>query len=43
VSRQAASSRTALLAAISEAQAVIARARTVSAALKPHNVTLNVP
>jgi hypothetical protein len=43
VSRQAATSRTALLAAISEAQAVIARARTVSAALKPHNVTLNVP
>jgi len=43
VSRQAASSRTALMAAISEAQAVIARARTVSAVLRPHNVTLNVP
>jgi hypothetical protein len=43
VSRQAASSRTALLAAISEAQALLARARTVSAALRPHNVTLNVP
>jgi photosystem II stability/assembly factor-like uncharacterized protein len=43
VSRQAASARTGLLAAISEAQAVIARARTVSAALKAHNVTLNVP
>ena len=43
ISRQAASARTALLAAITEAQALIARARTVSTALRPHNVTLNVP
>jgi hypothetical protein len=43
VSRQAASARTSLLAAISEANSVIARARTVSSALKGYNVTLNVP
>ncbi|HEX6314245.1 MAG TPA: hypothetical protein VFZ73_05270 [Gemmatimonadaceae bacterium] len=43
VSRQAASSRTALLAAITEAQALLARARTVSNALRRYNVTLNVP
>ena len=42
VSRQAASARTGLLEAISEAQAVIVRARTVSTALKAHNITLNV-
>jgi hypothetical protein len=42
-SRQAASARTALTAAITEANAVLARARTVSTALKAHNVTLNVP
>jgi hypothetical protein len=43
VTRQAASAQSALASAISEANAVIARARTVSAALRPHNVTLNVP
>ena len=43
VSRQAASARSALTAAIAEANALLARARTVSTALKPHNVTLNVP
>jgi hypothetical protein len=43
VSRQAASARTALMSAISEANGVISRARTVSTALKAHNVTLNVP
>lgn len=43
VSRQAASSRTALTAAISEANAVLARARTVSTALRAHNLTLTVP
>jgi hypothetical protein len=42
VSRQAASARTGLLAAISEAQGVIARARTMASALKAHNITLNV-
>ena len=42
-SRQAASARTALTAAIAEANAVLARAHTVSAALKPYNLTLNVP
>jgi photosystem II stability/assembly factor-like uncharacterized protein len=40
---QATSARSALAAAISEANAVIARARTVSTALRPHNVTINVP
>jgi hypothetical protein len=42
-SRQAAAARTALANAITEANAVLARARTVSAALKAYNVTLNVP
>jgi hypothetical protein len=43
VNRQAAGARTALMNAITEANAVLARARTVSAALKAYNVTLNVP
>ncbi len=43
VTRQAATARMQLMAAITEANGVIARARTVSAALKAHNVTLNVP
>jgi hypothetical protein len=43
VSRQAASARTALNAAITEANGVLARARTLSTALRPYNVTLNVP
>jgi photosystem II stability/assembly factor-like uncharacterized protein len=43
VTRQAATARSSLLAAITEANGVIARARTVSTALKSYNVTLNVP
>jgi len=43
VSRQAASARTALMAAITEANALLARARTVSTTLRPHQLTLNVP
>jgi photosystem II stability/assembly factor-like uncharacterized protein len=39
---QASNARAALSAAISEATSVIARARTVSAALRPHGVTLTV-
>ena len=42
VSRQAASARTGLLAAITEAEGVLARARTMASALKAHNITLNV-
>jgi hypothetical protein len=42
-SRQASSARAALSAAIAEANAMLTRARAVSAALRPHNVTLNVP
>jgi hypothetical protein len=43
MSRQAAAARTALIAAIGEANAVIARARTLGTALRPHNLTLQVP
>jgi hypothetical protein len=43
VSSQAASARNALSTAIAEANAFLARARTVSTALRPHNVTLNIP
>ena len=43
VGRQAAAARTALTAAIVEANVLLARARAVSAALKAYNVTLNVP
>jgi hypothetical protein len=43
VTRQATSAQSALASAIAEANAVLARARTVGAALKPHNLTLNVP
>ena len=42
VSRQAASARTGLLAAITEAEGVLARARTMATALKAHNITLSV-
>ena len=42
VSNQATSARSALSAALSEANAVLAKARTVATALKAHNVTLNV-
>jgi hypothetical protein len=42
VSRQAASARTALTAAIAEANGVIARARTVGAALRQYNLTINI-
>jgi photosystem II stability/assembly factor-like uncharacterized protein len=40
---QATSSRAALSAAITEATSVLTRARAVSAALRPHGVTLTVP
>lgn len=43
VSRQSASARTALSSAMTEANGVLARARTLGAALKAHNLTLNVP
>lgn len=43
MSRQAVSARAALSTAIAEANAVLARARTVSAALRPHGVTINLP
>ena len=43
MTRQAANAQSALSAAISEANSVIARARTVASALKTYNVTLNVP
>lgn len=43
VNRQASAARGALQGAITEANALLARARTVSAALRPHNLTLNVP
>ena len=43
VTRQASSAQSALASAIAEANAFLARARTVSTALRPHNVTLNVP
>jgi photosystem II stability/assembly factor-like uncharacterized protein len=40
---QASSARAALNSAITEATNVLTRARAVSAALRPHNITLNVP
>jgi hypothetical protein len=43
VTRQANTAQSQLTSAIAEANGVLARARTVSAALRPHNVTLNVP
>ena len=42
-SGQGSNKATALTSAITEANAVLARARTVSTALKAHNVTLTVP
>jgi hypothetical protein len=41
--RQVADVRVGLPRAISDANAWLARARTVSATLRTHNVTLNVP
>jgi hypothetical protein len=43
MTRQASSAQSALAAAIAEANGVLARARTMSATLRAHNVTLNVP
>jgi hypothetical protein len=43
MTRQASSAQSALAAAIAEANGVLARARTMSATLRAHNVTLTVP